>query len=139
MKHRYPMQAAGVAALILFGCGHAPHALPGCVYAGAVLVYPKAELGDDAMGGTYYDDQGKAVSETMTWFFEVKEPRDRVIEFYRRHWKGALESTDDDGNVVFTLAPAGAEPGEGITVRISEGQLRITEEVKPGKRRDDSL
>lgn len=135
---RFVLQAAGaILALLVLGCGQAPRALPGCVYANAVLVYPKAQLGEDAMGGTYYDDQGNAVSETMTWFFEVKEPKDRVVQFYRTHWKGAQESVDDDGNVVFTLAPAGAEPGEGLTVRINEGQLRITEEVKPGKRKDD--
>ena len=135
---RFVLRAAGVAAAVaVLGCGNSPHALPGCVYAKAALVYPKAQEGDGAMGGTYYDEAGNAVSETMTWFFDVKEPKDRVAEFYRTHWKGAQESTDEDGNTVFTLAPAGAEPGEELTVRISEGKLRITEEVKPGKRKDD--
>ena len=129
--------AWAVAALVVVGCGQEQRPLPGCVFAASVLVYPHAQLGDDAMGGTYYDDQGNPVSETMTWFFEVKEPKAKVAEFYRSRWKGAQESVDEEGNVVFTLAPAGAEPGESITVRVAEGKLRITEEVKPGKRRDD--
>lgn len=137
MRRMIIRAACAAAALLAFGCGQEHASLPGCVYANAVLVYPHAQLSNDAMGGTYYDDQGNEVSETMTWYFEVKDSKERVIDFYRSRWKGAEQSTDEDGSIAFKLVPTGAEPGEEITVRIREGQLRITEEVKPGKRKDD--
>ena len=112
--------------------------LRGAVYANQVPVYPSATP-DGMMGGTYSGSVGgPAVSQTQSWFFKIEDPVDKVVAFYEKKLAGATKEVDD-GEVTFTLAPTGGAKGEELTVRIEPGRLQITEEVLPGKIKDDDL
>ena len=129
---------AAAVATALAGCGAAgSYTFPGDampVFTQAIHVYPGATL-ETAMGGDYYGDEGH-VSETLTWWFKTSASQDRVAEWYAKRLPAAIRSRDEDGNVVFTYAPEGGQPGEGIVVRVGNQEFRITEETKPGKHKE---
>lgn len=123
------------AGLLAGGCGGvttASHPLSGAVYANRVPIYPSA-IYKDSMGGTGYGDAG-AVSESLSWFFEVPDSVEKMSAFYAGRLPGA-ERDQEGEEVTYTIAPEGAEPGENIVVTIRAGELQITESVKPGKRK----
>lgn len=111
-------------------CG-AP-SLDGAVYTEQIPVFPGAKL-QDVAGGNYYDELGGPVTfESKSWFFKVSD-KAKVIAFYQEKLPSANREEDDEG-VTFTFAPAGAEEGEDVSIVIKEGELQISEVVKPGKR-----
>jgi hypothetical protein len=130
-----------VAALVA-GCSQGPSdggSLPGAVYASQVPLYPSATY-EDAMGGTYSAGVGgPPVSESLSWFFKVSDPPEKVVAFYEGKLPGAergvIRGADDADDPTFTVVPTGAEDGEYIRVIVGQGKLQITEVVKPGKRK----
>ena len=114
--------------------------LPGAVYANQYPIYPSATL-ESAMGGTYSGSVGgPAVSESLSWFFKVSDPPEKVLAFYEGKLSGAergvIRGADDTDDPTFTVVPAGAEEGEYVRVVVGRGKLQITEVVKAGKRKD---
>jgi hypothetical protein len=124
---------------ILMGCQKKEEqkvSLRGAVYAKTLPIYPSAVY-EDAMGGTYSETiGGPATFESLSWFFKVSDPAEKVVEFYRTRLSGASEGKWEDGDPKFTVVPTGAEEGEEVVVTIRPGTLQITEVVKPGKRKD---
>lgn len=135
--------------------------LPGVVYGSQIPVYPSAVF-EDSMGGNYYETIGGPVTyESLSWFFKVSDPMDRVVAFYATHLPHASRAEDEEKgeqeteaseaeeeetekektdqqetkDVRLTFVPVGAEEGEDVTIHISPGKLQITEVVKPGKRK----
>jgi hypothetical protein len=135
--------------------------LPGVVYGSQIPVYPSAVF-EDSMGGNYYETIGGPVTyESLSWFFKVSDPMDKVVAFYTSRLPigsrledekaegeetGEAEAEEEDSeeastnrqqteDVRFTFVPTGAEEGEDVTITISSGKLQITEVVKPGKRK----
>lgn len=135
--------------------------LPGAVYASQIPVYAAAVF-EDSMGGNYYETIGGPITyESLSWFFKVSDPMDKVVAFYasrlpsesrieegkpegqeageedaeeERTGKGSTDQHPTE-DVRFKYVPIGAEEGEDITIYISPGKLQITEVVKPGKRK----
>ena len=117
------------------GCGNGKASLPGAVYAGQVAVYPSAVY-DGAMGGDYSEEVGGPVTlKSQSWFFKTDDAVEKVIAFYEKQLPSVVKSVDEEGEVTFTLIPAGAEQGEDVVVRINPGKLHITERFKLGKRK----
>jgi hypothetical protein len=132
-----------VAAGLVAGCtssDSAPStgaALPGAVYGSQIPLYPSATL-EGAMGGTGYARLGgPAMSESLSWFFVVADPPEKVLAFYEVKLPGATRDVTDGDNPTLTIVPAGAEAGEYLRVTVRPGKLQITEVVKAGKRKDD--
>lgn len=134
--------SVGVAVTALIpGCSQGPSnggSLPGAVYANRFPLYPSATY-EDAMGGGTYSESvgGPPVSESLSWFFKVSDPPEKVIAFYEEKLfpaeRGVIGETDDP---TFTVVPVGAEEGEYVRVTVGQGKLQITEVVKPGKRKN---
>lgn len=147
----------------LAACSQSPKGsgLPGVVYGSQIPVYPSAVF-EDSMGGNYYETIGGPVTyESLSWFFKVSDPMDKVVAFYTSRLPigsriedekpdseetGEAEAEDEDPQEVstnqqetedvrFKFIPTGAEEGEDVTITISSGKLQITEVVKPGKRK----
>ncbi len=147
----------------LAACSKSPKGsgLPGVVYGSQIPVYPSAVF-EDSMGGNYYETIGGPVTyESLSWFFKVSDPMDKVVSFYATHLPHASRAEDEETgeqeteaseageektekektaqqetkDVRLTFVPVGAEEGEDVTIHISPGKLQITEVVKPGKRK----
>jgi hypothetical protein len=112
-------------------------ALPGAVYAGQVPLYPSATF-ETAMGGTTYAGRigGAVVNESLSWFFVVSDPPEKVLSFYESKLPGAQRGASDSDEPTLTLVPTGAEEGEYLRVTVRPGRLQITEVVRPGKRKE---
>lgn len=113
--------------------------LPGAVYGSQIPVYAAAVF-EDSMGGNYSETIGGPVTyESLSWFFKVSDPMDKVVAFYDSGLPAGSrieeEKTESEETVRFKYVPTGAEEGENITISISPGKLQITEVVKPGKRK----
>ncbi len=135
--------------------------LPGVVYGSQISLYPSAVF-EDSMGGNYYETIGGPVTyESLSWFFKVSDPMDKVVAYYASRLPSGSrieegktdfeeigeaeteEEKDEEvstnqqqtGDVQFKFVPTGAEEGEDVTITISPGKLQITEVVKPGKRK----
>ncbi|MEZ4455704.1 MAG: hypothetical protein R2882_04005 [Gemmatimonadales bacterium] len=113
------------------GLAPRPKAMDAAVYAGTVPIYPGAKY-KEQMGGNYYDDLGGPVTFTsMSWWFEVKDPVDKVAEFYRAKLPTGWKPGESDSEAVsFEWVPPGAKSGEDVTVTVREGELQITEVIK---------
>jgi hypothetical protein len=147
----------------LAACSKSPKGsgLPGVVYGSQIPVYPSAVF-EDSMGGNYYETIGGPVTyESLSWFFKVSDPMDKVVAFYASHLPHASrideeetgeeateasEAEEEEGekentgqqetkDVRLQFVPVGAEEGEDVTITIGPGKLQITEVVKPGKRK----
>ena len=111
-------------------------ALPGAVYAGQLPLYPSATF-DGAMGGTTYGSiGGPAVNSSLSWFFAVADPPEKVLAFYEAKLTGARRDDSDADEPTLTLVPAGAAAGEYLRITVSPGRLQITEVVQAAKRKD---
>ena len=135
--------------------------LPGVVYGSQIPIYPSAVF-EDSMGGNYYETIGGPVTyESLSWFFKVSDPMDKVVAFYdsrllsgsrieegKTESKEAGEAEAEEENtqevstnqqrpedVRFKFVPTGADEGEDVSITISSGKLQITEVVRPGKRK----
>jgi hypothetical protein len=117
------------------GCSREAAALSGAVYSSQIPVYPAADF-EDTFGGTGSDSiGGPPTSESMSWFFNVTDPKEKVVAFYAEKLPQAERSELDDC-VTFQFAPKGAEEYEWVWVRIKPGKLQLTESVRYGKRKD---
>lgn len=131
------------AALGLVACSADPYAKwkdLGAVYCSQVPLPDDANF-EDAMGGDYYGEGlNDHVSESMSYFFTTKESPEKLVAFYEKAFPGAPKETVEDGDVVFTVKPEGAEDGEEVTIRIrTDGKIQVGEETKPGKHKKDEL
>jgi hypothetical protein len=79
---------------------------------------------------------GPAVKESLSWFFRVTDPSDKVLAFYESKLPGAERGMTADDERMLTLVPQGADAGEYLRVIVREGKLQITEVVLAGKRKD---
>jgi hypothetical protein len=102
------------------------------VYATQIPLYPGAKA-TDAMGSDSYGDTPADHTEGMAWRFEVPATQGELDAWYATHLSGAAKSTDDEGTIIYTLTPSGAEPGEEMGVRLSDRELRVFESTKAGK------
>jgi hypothetical protein len=110
--------------------------LPGAVYAASVVkVYKSAEL-RDMMGSDSYGDTPDSHMKGQAWFLTVKDPKEKVLAFYEQQFPGAQRTTDGDGNVTFTIIPAGAEKYEDVYVMVKDGEIQIGESCRAGKIKD---
>jgi hypothetical protein len=131
-------------ALVLFytagaGCSSEPkqakwegEAKTYAVYATQITLYPGAKV-TDAMGSDSYGDTPADHVEGMAWWFEVPATQAELDAWYATHLTGAQKSTDDEGTIVYTLAPTGGEAGETMGVRLSDRELRVFERARAGK------
>lgn len=105
--------------------------LKGSVYAAPVPVYSGAKF-RETTGGNYYNDIGGPVTFTSkSWFFALKDPVQKVADFYAKHLPpGAKPEEATDGEVAFEWIPPGAAEGELVSITIREGELQIGEVVK---------
>jgi hypothetical protein len=103
---------------------------PKAVYANQVPVYPRAEL-TDAMGSESWGDEPDSYSKGMGWEFEFKGEKADVVTFYDAALPNAAREVAEDGEVIWTLVPEGALPGEEVMVRVGEKEFWIHEDVKP--------
>ncbi len=127
---------ASVAACSSTDSAPAGAALPGAVYAGQLPIYPSATF-DGAMGGTTYGQVGgPAVNSSLSWFFAVADPPEKVLAFYEAKLAGARRDDNADDEPTLTLVPAGADEGEYLRITVSPGRLQITEVVQAAKRKD---
>jgi hypothetical protein len=132
-----PLRLGVTAMIVAWGCSESPPqaaALPGAVYGTQLPIYPGAKY-EDAMGGTWYGEGGRPVSESLSWFFTVSDPPEDVLAFYEAKLPGAERGVIDENDPTFTVVPAGAEEGEYVRVVVRPGKLQITEVVKAGKRK----
>lgn len=105
------------------------------VYATQVPLYPGAKA-EDAMGSESWGDDPESYAEGMTFWFVVDAPMDKVVAWYDMKLVHAKRERDDDNNVVYTLTPTGAEPGEDVGVIVEEGKFRVFEHTRRGKHKD---
>jgi hypothetical protein len=105
--------------------------IKGATYAARIPVYAGAKF-DGEMGGDYYDDVGGPVTFTShSWFFDVEDPVQQVVDFYTKSLPtGARRAEAEEGSVAFEWRPPGSLEGEEVKVWISEGRLQINEVVK---------
>lgn len=122
-----------ILALAAGGCGVRHMTLPHAVYASAVPIYPGATL-EDAMGSTSGGDSPESMSDGMAWFFDVEAPADQMVAFYERNLPGAKRDPVWQQGTRLVWIPPGASPGEEVSIEISENDLTIHEEVRPGRR-----
>lgn len=115
------------------GLGPRNSPLKDAVYAAPIPIYDGAKLRDVA-GGNYYDDIGGPVTFTSkSWFFEIKDPVEKVAAWYRANLpEGTHPSEAEQGAVSFEWIPPGALEGELVSVTVREGELQIGETVKAG-------
>jgi len=120
----------------MLGCAEKKEtSLPGAVYANQVGVYASATY-DGTMGGSSLEQiGGPVISESQSWFFKTHDPAEKLVAFYEQRLPRAEKRTVENGEVTFTLVPAGAEEGEQVVVTIRSGEFQITESLKPGKRK----
>lgn len=136
--------ALGVVLLAALACGGDPAAvLNGAVYAAQIPVYPGAHY-EDSMGGKFYGDiGGPVITESLSWFFKLEDSPSKAVQFYEGKLPAGSRVEDEEsqqpGETVFRFVPAGAADGEDVTVSIRAGELQITEQVKPGKRKSAGL
>lgn len=123
--------AGRVKEVVMDGLGPAKSPIEGAVYAAAIPIYPGAKF-TDIMGGNYYEESGGPVTfSSQSWFFDVIDPVEKVIAFYRaRLPEGYRDVEAEEGSVAFEWTPPGAVDGEDVTVVIRPGQLQIGETVK---------
>jgi hypothetical protein len=91
------------------------------------------------MGGKFYGDiGGPVITESLSWFFTIDDPPQKVARFYEGKLPPDSRVADEDnelpGTIVYRFVPQGGSEGEDITVTIRAGELQLTEQVKPGKR-----
>lgn len=105
--------------------------MTGAVYATSIPVYPGAKY-EDEMGGNYYDDVGGPVTfASRSWFFAVKDPMQKVVDFYGKNLpQGAHRAEAEEGKVLFEWNPPGSVEGEEVNIWIGEGTLQIGEVIK---------
>ena len=102
------------------------------VYATQIPLYPGAKV-EDAMGSESYGDDPSTYSEGMMFWFKVEAPQDKVVAWYDMKLTNAKRDVDDDGNIVYTLTPNGADVGEDMGVILEPGKIRVFEHTKGGK------
>ena len=132
-----------LATLTVASCSTSPYAKwkdLGAVYCNQVPLPGDAQF-EDAMGGDYYGEGlNDHVSESMAYFFTTKESPAKLASFYEQTFPGAIKETGDDGDIIFTVKPEGAEDGEEVYIRVrADGKIQIGEETKPGKHKDKGL
>jgi hypothetical protein len=104
------------------------------VYAQSLPLYPGIEL-DDVMGSDSYGDGGSH-TEGLTFWFDVKDSKEKIVAWYDQRLPNAKKEITDEGWVIYTLTPPNGEPGEDMGVLIEDGKLRVFEHTKGGKHKD---
>lgn len=108
-------------------------ALEYAVYATQLPIYPGAEL-EDVMGADTYGDEPGSHNERMNFWFTVEDSPEEMIAWYDARLPEATKEESDEGDIVYTLTPTGAEEGEYFGVRVeADGGLRIFENTLGGK------
>ena len=102
------------------------------VYAQSIPLYPGIEL-DDAMGSDSYGDEPDSHIEGLTFWFDVKDPKEKLIAWYDARLPDATKEINEEGDVIYTLTPPNGEPGEDMGVILEEGRLRVFEHTRGGK------
>jgi hypothetical protein len=106
------------------------------VYAAKQIpLYPGAKV-EDVMGSDSYGDSPEEHSEGMAWWFVVEHPKDKVVAWYDARLQKAKRTTDEDGDIIYTMIPEGGEAGEEMGVIVEEGKVRVFESTKAGKHKD---
>ena len=133
-----------VALVVLFtaGCGSAGggdkqakwegEAKANAVYATQLPLYPGAKS-THVMGSDSYGDTPADHSEGMAFWFEVPATQQELDAWYATHLVGASKRTDETGSIEYTVTPTGAEAGESMGVSLSDRQILVFEDTKPGK------
>ena len=118
--------------LLLAGCSaqQVEMQLSGARYADQTPGYASAAL-VSARENTFYGNDGTAVSSVHQWTFKTTDPLGRVVAFYEREIPGARKTALSDKEVTFRYTPSGSGPGESVLVRLTPGEIRISEEVRP--------
>jgi hypothetical protein len=127
--------AVSLISVALPGCAK-KSALRGAVYAQAVAVYAPATY-EGVMGGKSGGLDGEASSESVSWFFDTQDSKDKVVAFYDKALPGATKEVTDE-EVTYTFVPTGAEADEQVEVIVRDGQIQIHESTRPGKHTDPS-
>ncbi|HKQ58174.1 MAG TPA: hypothetical protein VJY35_09925 [Candidatus Eisenbacteria bacterium] len=125
-----------VVALAPAGCGAKSTPLPYAVYANEVPIFAGAVF-EDASGSTSLGDTPESGADGMAWFFKVRAPASKMVEFYEKRFPEAKRDPDWTDGVRLVWTPKGAKPGEELSVVIADNQFSIREEVRIGTRPGD--
>ena len=87
---------------------------------------------EDVMGSDTYGDEPESHREGMSFWFEVTATQAELDAWYSTRLAGASKE-NQDGTIVYTLTPAGAESGEEMGVYLEDNRLRVWESTKSGK------
>ena len=105
------------------------------VYATQIPLYPGAKI-DDVMGSDTYGDTPESHMKGMAWWYEVTATQAELDAWYTQRLSGTgYSKSNEDGTIVYTLTPQGAESGEEMGVYLEDNSLRVWERRKPGKGR----
>ena len=104
------------------------------VYATQIPLYPGAKV-EDVMGSDSFGDTEAGHTEGMAFWFAVSATRTELDGWYAERLTGATKTIDDEGAIIYTLAPEGGEAGEEVGVVLEENRLRVFEQTKAGKHR----
>jgi hypothetical protein len=134
------MNLLAVLALVTAGCAASEtkwksEAASLAVYAQELPLYPGIEL-DDVMGSDSYGDEPESHTEGLTFWFDFKDPKEKVVAWYDQRLPGANKEINEEGDVIYTLTPPNGEPGEDMGVIIEDKRLRVFEHTRGGKHKD---
>lgn len=121
-------------ALVVAGCSSGPThlELEGAVYVNEqVPGFAHASL-ESSMGGTSYGDDGSEVAKSQSWFFHTDAAAEDVVAFYDQALRHAAR-TNEGGETRYEWLPVGGDAGESLAVIVRDGEIQITESVRPEK------
>jgi hypothetical protein len=127
-----------VASLGLGGCetqetAWSKEAAQYAVYATRIPLYPGTKI-EDAMGSERWGSEPESYIYGMTWWCTAEATRDELRTWYEAKLPTAARATDDDGGLVLTVIPEGAQPREKMGVLIEgDGKYRVFERTRQKK------
>lgn len=77
------------------------------------------------MGNESYGDEPDSYTQGQTWYFDVKDSKEKVLAFYEQQFPGAERTTNDDGSIKFRIVPEGAEKNEYVYATVGDGKIWI--------------
>jgi hypothetical protein len=117
------------------GAGWPQEAAQYAVYATRIPLYPGTKV-EDAMGADTLGGDPDATRYRMVWWCTAKASKDELRTWYEAKLPGAARSDTEDGHIVLTLVPEGAQPNEQMGVLVeADGKYRVferTRQKKPG-------
>lgn len=75
------------------------------------------------------------LSATKLRWLKVYDPPEKVVSWYTQKLPSATKSNNDQGETTFTWHPPAAAEHEQVEITVKKGEILISEDVLPGKRK----